>query len=116
MSTGMQISIEGGIPVTSPKDVLENENQYSIIDVRRPDEFNNELGHIKSAKLVTLGPELDHYLNTLPKDTKIVFVCRSGARSGSATEQSLKLGFKNTVNMKGGMIRWNDEKLPKENQ
>lgn len=108
----MKISIENGIPVTTTKEVHETLGDYTIIDVRRPDEFNGELGHIHSAKLVTLGPELTQFLDHTPRDEKIVFVCRSGGRSGAATEESIKLGFKNTVNMMGGMLKWNEDKLP----
>ncbi|MCK6594702.1 MAG: rhodanese-like domain-containing protein [Bacteriovoracaceae bacterium] len=42
--------------------------------------------------------------------TGIVFICRSGARSGNATLEALKLGFKKPVNMTGGMLQWNEQK------
>lgn len=85
-----------------------------LIDVRRPEEFNNELGHIKGAELVTLGPELTRFLQTTDRATEIVFVCRSGGRSGAATAESVRLGYMATANMVGGMIRWNEVKLPTE--
>lgn len=88
----------------------------SIIDVRRPDEFNNELGHIKGARLVTLGPDLTAFLESGDKTQEIIFVCRSGARSGQALNESIKLGYKNTRNMTGGMLRWNDLKYSKETE
>ena len=50
-------------------------NEYALIDVRRPEEFIGELGHIQGAKLVTLGPELDSYLEKENKNTKILFIC-----------------------------------------
>ncbi|MBC7456843.1 MAG: rhodanese-like domain-containing protein [Bdellovibrionaceae bacterium] len=83
-----------------------------LIDVRRPDEFNAELGHIDGAELITLGPDLVQYLNTENKDQEIVFVCRSGGRSGSATFESARMGFKKTMNLTGGMLAWNVLKLP----
>lgn len=88
---------------------LEN---AAIIDVRRPDEFNNELGHIAGAHLITLGPELTQFLEKGDRTQEIIFVCRSGARSGQAMNESLKLGYTNTLNMVGGMIRWNELKFP----
>ncbi|MBK9039778.1 MAG: rhodanese-like domain-containing protein [Bdellovibrionales bacterium] len=42
------------------------------------------------------------------KSEEIVFVCRSGARSGQATLLSKQMGFKFSSNMTGGMIRWNE--------
>ena len=101
-----------GIPEVTCEDVYKNSTQIKLIDVRRPDEFNVEYKHIKGAKLVTLGDELTQYLSSLDKDQEIAFICRSGGRSGTATAESIKLGFKNTANMTGGMISWNEKKFP----
>ncbi|MGZ3816990.1 MAG: rhodanese-like domain-containing protein [Bdellovibrio sp.] len=103
-----------GIPEVTCEDVHNKSTQVRIIDVRRPDEYNNELGHIKGALLVTLGEELSKFLESGDRNQEIVFVCRSGGRSGTATAESLKLGYKNTMNMVGGMLRWNDLKQPTE--
>ena len=43
-----------------------------------------------------------------------ILVCRSGARSGRATLQSLSLGFSKSVNLQGGMLLWNNKKYPIE--
>lgn len=79
-----------------------------IIDVRTQDEYVGELGHIKGSKLVTLGPELEEYLGTISKNLKVVFVCRSGARSARATQYALSIGFREAYNLQGGMIAWNE--------
>lgn len=108
-----------GIPEITCEDVhLHSADVESrkirLIDVRRPDEFNAELGHIKGAELVTLGPDLMKFLETGDRSQEIVFVCRSGGRSGSAASESIKLGYKFTINMSGGMIRWNELNQPVE--
>lgn len=82
---------------------------FRIIDVRRPDEFTGELGHIPGAELVTLGDELVDFLEDNDPNEEIVFVCRSGGRSGQATNFSLELGFTRTSNMVGGMLAWNEK-------
>ena len=102
------------MPEVACEGVYQNLGKIRLIDVRRPDEFNNELGHIHSSELVTLGPELMNFLKTTDPAEKIVFVCRSGGRSGVATAESIKLGYKQTFNMAGGMIRWNELKQPVE--
>jgi len=102
------------IPQVTCADVFAQKSKVRIIDVRRPEEFNNELGHISGAELFTLGPDLTQFLEKADREQEIVFVCRSGMRSGQATLESLKFGFKSTVNMAGGMIGWNESKLPKE--
>lgn len=100
------------VPEILPEDLLPHTRSVTLIDVRRPDEFDGELSHISGARLLTLGPDLDAFLNTHDKNDEIVFICRSGARSGRATLQSRGLGFKNTVNLQGGMILWNQKKFP----
>ena len=85
-----------------------------MIDVRRPEEFNNELGHISGAELITLGPDLTRYLDQGDRSQEIVFVCRSGGRSGQATLESQRLGYKYTSNMLGGMTQWNEVHFPIE--
>ena len=101
-----------GIPEVTCEDVSDSLSKVKIIDVRRPDEFTGELGHIHGAELVTLGPDLISKLEKGDRSEEVVFVCRSGARSGEATKISQSLGYKFTSNMTGGMIRWNDLKLP----
>lgn len=105
-----------GIPEVTADDVVnaisKAPGKVQLIDVRFPEEFNNELSHIRGAELVTLGPSLDSFLEKADKNQEIVFICRSGGRSGVATEMAVKKGFKKTANMVGGMIKWNELKLP----
>lgn len=102
------------VPEILPEELENYIGKVTLIDVRRPDEFNGELSHIPGAKLITLGPELDSFLQSHDKEDDIVFVCRSGARSGRATLQSRAMGFLKSVNLQGGMILWNTKKLPLE--
>lgn len=104
-----------GIPEVSVEDVFMHlqavkDKKLKLIDVRRAEEFNAELGHIPGATLVTLGESFSNYLSKEDKSAEIVFVCRSGGRSGQATAESVRLGFKNTANMVGGMLQWNEKK------
>lgn len=105
-----------GVPEISPEELKNHLDQVTLIDVRNPDEFNGELSHIPGAKLVTLGPALDVFLNSHSKDDTIVFICRSGGRSGRATLQGQTMGFLKCVNLEGGMILWNQRKYPTEKQ
>lgn len=103
-----------GVPEITPEELVSQLSKVTLIDVRNPDEFIGELSHIPTAKLVTLGTELDAFLKAHNKDDEIVFVCRSGARSGRATLQGRALGFLNCVNLQGGMLLWNQKKFPTE--
>lgn len=103
------------IPEILPSQVLEDQyKDYKRVDVRGADEYVGELAHAPGTTLVTLGPELDQWLEQQDRNHPIIFICRSGGRSGRATEQALSMGFKNVKNMTGGMILWNDLKLPTE--
>jgi glyoxylase-like metal-dependent hydrolase (beta-lactamase superfamily II)/rhodanese-related sulfurtransferase len=93
---------------------LVDSKKIRLIDVRRPDEFNSEYGHIHGAELITLGPDLTAFLEKGDRNEEIVFICRSGGRSGSATVESIRLGYKFTINMLGGMIRWSENNFPVE--
>ncbi len=108
----MKVIQQNGIPELEVQTVLEVKNQFLLVDVRTPEEFNGELGHIDGAKLVTLGPDLMNYLENLEKSKKVIFVCRSGGRSGQATMVSQQLGITSSYNMIGGMIEWNRKQLP----
>lgn len=100
-----------GVPTVQVNDPSEL-GQFVLIDVRRPDEYTGELGHINGAKLVTLGPDLDAYLSSGNKNDQILFICRSGMRSANATLNALNLGYKNVFNMEGGMLLWKQKNFP----
>lgn len=102
------------VPEITPEEFKGYVGKVTLIDVRQPDEFNGELSHIPGAKLITLGPDLDSFLNSHDKNDEIVFVCRSGARSGRATLQGRSMGFSKCVNLQGGMLLWNQKKFPTE--
>ncbi len=87
----------------------KGKQRVRLIDVRQPQEFNNELGHVPGSELITLGPALTEFLQNGNRDEEIVFICRSGGRSGNATAESIQLGYKKTMNLVGGMIRWNEK-------
>ncbi len=106
-----------GTPEITVEDLFSHMNdvknkKLKLIDVRRPEEYNGELGHVDGAELITLGPDLTSYLEKGDRSEEIVFICRSGGRSGTATVESQNLGYKFTINMAGGMIRWNEKKQP----
>ena len=103
---------QNGVSEISAEDLLPHFNQVKLVDVRRPDEFTGELGHIPGSVLVTLGEELVQFLKQQDPHEEMVFVCRSGVRSATACQIGIQLGFKTVINLEGGMIRWNELKYP----
>lgn len=74
-----------------------------FIDVREQDEY--DAGHIPGVKLIPLG-SIPGRLSEIPTDKTVVAVCRSGNRSGQATEYLRQQGFDKVHNMAGGMNQW----------
>lgn len=101
------------IPLVSAEEVMARANLHAlIVDVRPPEEYNGELGHIPDSHQITLGEDLKHFLEGYDREEEIIFVCRSGRRSEEATRLGIELGFKKVANLSGGMIRWNECGLP----
>ena len=84
-------------------DAVNSGKKIRIIDVREPYEFSE--GHIPGAELIPLG-QISGAITKLSKDDSIVVVCRSGARSLRASQFLSSQGFKNVINMQGGMLSW----------
>lgn len=112
MSVKFNPQMNNGVREISVQETHELGNNVRLIDVRMPDEFVGDLGHIAGAELIVLGPDLLKFLENGNRDENIIFVCKSGGRSGQATFASQNMGYKNTANMIGGMMAWNQFKLP----
>lgn len=86
-----------------------------LIDVREAEEYRGELGHIAGSRLVPLR-EFSERAGELAmlKDRQIVTVCRVGMRSATAAAILTGLGCEQVWNLKGGMLEWNDARLPVE--
>jgi rhodanese-related sulfurtransferase len=87
------------------KERLDRGEKLNLIDVREPSEnadFN--IG----GKLVPLGMIQSMQTEELDalKEEEVILYCRSGNRSGQAAMILDMLGFKNTKNLTGGMMGW----------
>ncbi len=81
---------------------LQENQSINIIDVREVEEVAT--GKIPNAVNIPLGL-LEFRLNEIDKVGEYIMVCRSGGRSGSATQFLESHGYK-AVNMVGGMLDW----------
>jgi len=83
---------------------LESGEPFVFIDVREPweyEEFNLGAQLIPLNTLVNSMYELEDH-----KEDQIILHCRSGARSGMAQGLMLANGFKNVLNLQGGILAW----------
>jgi glyoxylase-like metal-dependent hydrolase (beta-lactamase superfamily II)/rhodanese-related sulfurtransferase len=92
---------------------LHSPSRPLVLDVREPEEFVGDLGHIEGAILVPM----DALERRLPKlagyvDRDVVVVCRAGVRSASVAAILQGTGFHRVANLKGGMLEWTRRRLP----
>jgi len=100
-----------GIPEVTTAWVADNRDHFRLVDVRRPDEYTGELGHIDGAELVPLQT-LEAAVAGWDRGDAVVVLCRSGGRSGRAAVAMENLGFSRVASMAGGMMAWNTEGRP----
>jgi sulfur-carrier protein adenylyltransferase/sulfurtransferase len=84
---------------------IDRGDDFVLIDVREPHEY--QICRIPQAKLIPLG-DLPKRLSELNSANDIVVHCKSGARSAKAQEFLKQAGFKQVLNMKGGILKWSD--------
>lgn len=86
-------------------------NSVQLLDVRTPEEYAE--GHIAGA--VNIDVQSDNFQHLaekeLSKDSTILVYCRSGRRSLDAAQILTHLGYR-VVNLKGGILDWQDSGLP----
>ena len=94
--------------VAELKTHLDSGRGFQLFDVRTPEE--RDIARIDGSRL--LDQEAAAYIETLPKDTMLVFHCHHGMRSQQAAEYFLEKGFTNLHNVVGGIDRWSLEIAP----
>ena len=90
---------------------LQTSEEPFMIDVREHEEV--EEGMIPGAVHIRMS-EIPAHLETIPKDREVVFICRSGGRSGKVCEYLVANGYSNVTNMTGGMLKWTGEMVSPE--
>ena len=76
-----------------------------LIDIRTPQEFAQ--GHIAGAKLINFfDSDFMQQMSKLDKKKELYIYCRSGHRSGKATEYLKTAGFPKIHELKGGINNW----------
>lgn len=82
--------------------LLNNGSKVNVIDVREVEEV--AAGKIPGAVNIPLGT-IDFRMRELDKAKEYIMVCRSGGRSGRATQLLERNGYQ-VINMSGGMLAW----------
>lgn len=74
----------------------------TVLDVRNPDEWVP--GFVAGAKLIEL-PQLEKRLGEIDRDKDCFVYCASGYRSMTAASLLKRNGFRNVINITGGMMK-----------
>jgi len=95
--------------------LVNSDSPPLVLDVREPNEYSGELGHIRGSKLIPLK-DLANRATELEalKNKHVIAICRAGVRSTTAAAILTSLGFEHVSNLRGGMLEWNEHKLPVE--
>lgn len=93
------------LSTTEVKQLLESGKSLNLIDVREVDEVKE--GKIPGVVNIPLGL-LEARMHELDKSKEYIMVCRSGGRSGRATQFLESWGYQ-VINMSGGMLEWDGE-------
>ncbi|MGH8743286.1 MAG: MBL fold metallo-hydrolase, partial [Burkholderiales bacterium] len=95
--------------------LVNNDSPPLVLDVREPNEYSGELGHIPGSRLIPLKDLADRASELEAcKNKHVIAICRAGVRSSTAAAILTSLGFEHVSNLRGGMLEWNEHKLPIE--
>lgn len=87
------------------KTAIETDHNIQIIDVRTAEEFQS--GHLKNAINIDINSnDFSEKAEKLYKEMPVYVYCQSGKRSLNAANELSTMGFKNIVNMSGGIKEW----------
>ena len=109
--------------------------EFDLVGVVNPDEFNNRMILLPWQIMPKMAPNLEfttnlekevkNFFHDKALDAKLVFICRSGARSNQAAIQAINLGYSNCYNLscgfegepnqlgeRGKLNGWKAESLP----
>lgn len=102
-------SLPGTVSVDQAYEMYQQPDVFTV-DVREPEEWDEY--HAPNTTHIPLG-ELQNRVNELPKDKKILVVCRSGNRSDEGRDILLAAGF-NATSMDSGLKEWYAKGYPLE--
>jgi hydroxyacylglutathione hydrolase len=88
---------------------LQQDSDLEALDVRQPGEWAS--GHVKNARFVT-GSQLPERFQEIGENRQVAVICGSGYRSSVAASFLQHHGYRNIVNVLGGMSAWKEAKFP----
>lgn len=100
-----QAGLSTSIPAQAVKKKIENGDNFILLDVRNPDEWNTVRIAAEQARLLPL-PELRQRLDELDKNREIIVICRTSIRAYQAQRILDGAGFNDVKFMDGSIRAW----------
>lgn len=98
------------VSVGAVSDILSS-GDHVVLDVRTPEEFAGP--HLEGAVNIDFySPSFADQIAALDPEGSYVVYCRSGNRSGQATQLMGDLGFADVHDLAGGIVAWSEAGLP----
>ena len=92
---------------------IKSADSPQILDVRTPQEFNEQ--HIANATNIDWnGNSFETQAKQLDKNKTVYVYCKSGGRSAKASSKLAEMGFKDIVELDGGITKWNEAEMNKK--
>ena len=117
---GMNTWQEAGNPFCSFSTISASElteklsrSEVTLIDVREPHEWTED-GYIEDAMLIPFA-ELQEKAPSIPNEKPVAVTCSVGNRTSIALSILERAGFKQLINVLGGMTAWTNLKYPTKN-
>jgi rhodanese-related sulfurtransferase len=89
---------------------LKKDTSVILIDVRNKEEY--EISHLKNSMNFPQKKFKTEQISHNSKDKKIVLYCSVGYRSEMVAEKLNKAGYKNIINLYGGIFEWVNRGFP----
>ena len=106
LSDAAEVAVKDStISVTDLKTKIDNKENFLLIDVREPSEF--EIVRIPGSVLIPKQGFLDgSALSQLPQNKPIILHCKSGVRSAECLAILKSAGFADATHVSGGVVAW----------
>lgn len=96
---------ESTVSAEELKALLDQGEPVTLVDVREPDEY--AFAHLPGSVLIPQGEFLEgDAADHLPKDRRIVLLCRAGIRSAEVLAVVKRSGHPSAVHLGGGILAW----------
>ena len=95
------------VSIINPNELMtyfQNDSLFFLLDSREMNEYN--ISHLKNARYVGYDDFKVEKIKDIPMDAKVIVYCSVGYRSERIGEKLNNLGYKNILNLYGGIFKW----------